>query len=62
MRIIKDSPFFKVYQRIGSTGILRGTGINVGWSNQSWFYPENLVDLDLLYKDISSIPFFILNK
>ena len=50
----KDSPFFKVYQRIGSTGILRGTGINVGWSNQSWFYPENLVDLDLLYKDISS--------
>ena len=50
----KDSPFFKVYQRIGSTGILRGTGINVGWSNQSWFYPEDLVDIDLLYKDISS--------
>ena len=50
----KDSPFFKVYQRIGSTGILRGTGINVGWSNQSWFYAEDLVDLDLLYKDISS--------
>ena len=50
----KDNPFFKVYQRIGSTGILRGTGINVGWSNQSWFYPEDLVDLDLLYTDISS--------
>ena len=50
----KDNPFFKVYQRIGSTGILRGTGINVGWSNQSWFYPEDLVDIDLLYKDISS--------
>ena len=50
----KDNPFFKVYQRIGSTGILRGTGINVGWSNQSWFYPEDLVDLNLLYTDISS--------
>ena len=31
----KNHPFFKAYQRIGSTGILKGTGINVGWSNQT---------------------------
>jgi hypothetical protein len=49
----KTHPHFKAFQRIGSTGILRGKGINVGWSNQSWFYPENEVDLELLLKDLS---------
>ena len=36
----KDHPHFKTYQRIGSTGILKGTGVNVGWENQTWFYPD----------------------
>ncbi|MDG1942397.1 MAG: FAD-dependent oxidoreductase, partial [Flavobacteriaceae bacterium] len=36
----KDHPRFKVYQRIGATGILKGTGMNVGWENQTWFFPE----------------------
>ncbi|MEC7173182.1 MAG: hypothetical protein VXW04_01590, partial [Bacteroidota bacterium] len=36
----KDHPHFKTYQRIGSTGILKGTGMNVGWENQTWFYPD----------------------
>ena len=49
----KTHPHFKAFQRIGSTGILRGKGINVGWSNQSWFYPENEVDLELLLNDLS---------
>ncbi|MGC6503142.1 MAG: FAD-dependent oxidoreductase [Flavobacteriaceae bacterium] len=33
----KEDPFFTAYQRIGVTGILRGTGKNVGWENQTWF-------------------------
>ena len=49
----KNHPHFKAFQRIGSTGILRGKGINVGWSNQSWFYPENEVDLELFLNDLS---------
>lgn len=49
----KAHPHFKAFQRIGSTGILRGKGINVGWSNQSWFYPENEVDLELFLNDLS---------
>ena len=49
----KTHPHFKAFQRIGSTGILRGKGINVGWSNQSWFYPENKVDLELFLNDLS---------
>ena len=36
----KNHPRFKVYQRIGATGILKGTGMNVGWENQTWFFPE----------------------
>lgn len=49
----KTHPHFKAFQRIGSTGIFRGKGINVGWSNQSWFYPDNEVDLELFLNDLS---------
>jgi len=34
---------FKALQRIGSTGILKGTGKNVGWSNQTWFYADSTI-------------------
>ena len=44
---IRDS--FKTYQRIGVTGILKGTGINVGWENQTWFFPDK--DLTQLHLD-----------
>jgi len=36
----KDHPRFKAYQRIGATGILKGTGMNVGWENQTLFFPD----------------------
>lgn len=32
-----DDRHFKALQRIGATGILRGEGCNVGWSNETWF-------------------------
>lgn len=32
----KTDKRFKPYQRVGSAGILRGEGRNVGWSNQTW--------------------------
>ncbi len=44
----KSHPLFEVYQRIGVTGILRGTGKNIGWENQTWFYPDS----DLQHSDI----------
>lgn len=34
---------FKAYQRIGSTGILKGEGKNVGWSNQTWLRADTLL-------------------
>ena len=33
----KSDPHFKALQRIGATGVLRGEGRNVGWSNETWF-------------------------
>ena len=39
----KNSPLFKPYQRIASTGILRAEGRNVGWSNQTWLRADTLL-------------------
>lgn len=36
-------PLFKVYQRTGATGILKGVGKTVGWSNQTWLRSDTLL-------------------
>lgn len=33
-------PQFTIIQKIGATGILKGTGVPYMWANQTWFYPE----------------------
>ena len=33
-------PFFLPLQRIGATGIMKGVGKNVAWSNETWFRAE----------------------
>ncbi len=50
----KDDRHFKAVQRIGATGILRGEGRNVGWTNQTWFRTED----PLLVEDIYAGDFF----
>lgn len=35
-------PQFAAIQRIGATGLLRGTGVPYQWANQTWFYPDSL--------------------
>lgn len=37
------SALFKPLQRIGATGILKGMGRNVEWSNQTWFRADTLL-------------------
>jgi hypothetical protein len=34
---------FSVIQKIGATGILKGTGIPYKWANQTWFYPDSTI-------------------
>jgi FAD dependent oxidoreductase len=44
-------------QKIGATGILKGTGIPYKWANQTWFYPDSLVkkaDIDLYFLPITN--------
>lgn len=47
----KSSPEFVVYQRIGSTGLLKGEGKHVDWSNQFWLRTED----PLLFKELDDI-------
>lgn len=49
----KTDASFKALQRIGATGILKGTGITVGWSNETWFYINNSLLLSDLKKGLS---------
>jgi hypothetical protein len=39
-----DDQNFQQIQRIGATGLLKGTGINYKWANQTWFYPEQEIN------------------
>lgn len=38
-----SDPKFASYQRIGSTGILKGIGKNVEWSNQTWLRADTVL-------------------
>ena len=42
---------FKAIQRIGATGILRGEGRNVGWSNETWFRAGDPLRGEEIYLD-----------
>jgi hypothetical protein len=35
---------FVAMQKIGATGILKGTGIAYKWANQTWYYPEQPIN------------------
>jgi hypothetical protein len=37
-------PNFIAVQKIGATGILRGKPLPYKWANQTWFYPDSLVE------------------
>lgn len=46
---------FQSIQRIGATGILRGTGIPFKWANQTWFYPDSLVNTNDFIQNMKSV-------
>lgn len=37
-----DDKGFEAIQKIGATGILKGSGRSIGWANQTWFYPDSI--------------------
>ena len=50
-----NHPHFLIAQRIGSTDILKGKGVPHNWANQTFFYPDSLVNNAQLSKDLNSI-------
>lgn len=34
--VVKSDPRFKAYQRVGASGVLRGEGRSIAWSNETW--------------------------
>jgi hypothetical protein len=47
-------PHFETIQRIGATGMLRGTGKPNAWANQTWFYPDSTIQTNRLSEDIKA--------
>jgi FAD dependent oxidoreductase len=47
--VLPTQPGWAAIQRVGATGLLRGTGIPKDWANQTFFYPDTtLMNMDLL--------------
>jgi hypothetical protein len=53
MDVTPEHPHWEAVQKIGATGILKGTGIPYKWANQTWFYPDSLADAKLFVADFS---------
>jgi len=47
-----DHPYWEQIQKIGVSGILRGTGKPEGWANKMFFYPDSTVDVKELENNI----------
>lgn len=47
-----DHPYWEQIQKIGVTGILKGTGKPEGWSNKMFFYPDSTIDIIELENNI----------
>jgi hypothetical protein len=45
-------PHFLAIQKIGATGLLKGTGTPNAWANRTWFYPDSLVKMKELEMDL----------
>jgi len=46
-------PFFTAIQKIGATGILKGTGQPNAWANRTWFYPDSTIETNHFLKDFN---------
>lgn len=50
--VLPTHPNWEVIQRVGATGILRGVGQSVNWSNRTWFYPDSTITTKVFLKDL----------
>jgi len=50
-----DDPHWEPIQRIGATGILKGSGKPEGWANKTFFYPDSTITVAELNDGISQL-------
>lgn len=43
---------WEAIQRVGATGILKGVGQSVNWSNRTWFYPDSTISTNEFLKGL----------
>jgi hypothetical protein len=44
--ITPDNPYWEAIQRVGATGILKGTCKPEGWANKTYFYPDSTITVN----------------
>jgi FAD dependent oxidoreductase len=49
-----DDIYWKAIQKVGATGILKGTGKAEGWANKTFFYPDSTISYDEFVNGINS--------
>lgn len=54
--VVPQMKSWKAIQKVGATGILKGEGRNVGWENQTLFYPDSVVTVDELRDGLKDFP------
>lgn len=52
--VTPENPHWEAVQKIGATGLLKGSGVPYKWANQTWFYPDSLVDAGKLASDVQA--------
>lgn len=53
--VLPKESYFKSVQRIGATGIIKGEGKNIGWTNHTFFYPDSLMQASTLKEGLQEI-------
>ena len=48
-----SDPHFTAIQKIGATGILKGTGQPNAWANRTWFYPDSTIETKTFIDDFN---------
>jgi hypothetical protein len=49
-----DDPHWQAVQKVGATGIIKGKGIPYNWANQTWFYPDSLINTHEVVESINA--------
>jgi len=60
--LTKENPAFLALQRIGSTGILKGEGKSVHWSNETWFKTDSILKMNELNGLTDVYPYIKIDK